>query len=63
MKQVENECVGCELPCIGPACRYRNVIRYYCDECGDEIGPDDMYRVDNEDLCEYCLKNRFRVEE
>ena len=35
MTRIENECVGCGLPCLGlilvpidPS------VRYYCDECG-----------------------------
>lgn len=31
---------------------------YYCDRCGDELCSD-RYRVDDEDLCEYCLKDMF----
>jgi hypothetical protein len=31
---------------------------YYCDKCGDEL--DEIYEVDGDDLCEECLKERFR---
>ena len=61
MKQIENECVDCGLPCLGLACVYRNVIRYYCDKCGEEIDPDNMYDVDDQDLCEWCLKDMFKA--
>ena len=56
---IENDCVGCGLPCIGDACPYRNAEHRYCDKCNDEIG-DDYYDVDGEELCEDCLKERFR---
>lgn len=64
MIKVENECVGCppEMGCIGEGCPHRNVPRYYCDHCGDELDPDEFYVVDGEDLCEDCLKDRFRKE-
>lgn len=62
MRETSNECVDCGLPCLGPACPYTHVVRYYCDRCGEEIGPDDMYRVDDEDLCEWCLKKIFKAD-
>ena len=61
MRRVENECVYCGLPCLGSACSYRNVVRYYCDKCEEEINPDDMYEVDGQDLCEWCLKDMFKA--
>ena len=60
MVKIENDCVSCGLPCIGNACRFREVEHRYCDKCGDELGHE-YYDVDGEDLCEYCLKERFRV--
>ena len=36
MQRVENDCVGCVLPCLGASCPHRESIRYYCDDCGDE---------------------------
>lgn len=59
MVKIENECVSCGLPCIGNACKYRNVPRRYCDKCGDEIDSE-WYDVDGDELCEYCLKERFK---
>lgn len=53
MYKTENQCVDCGLPCLGSACRYRNVRVSYCDRCGDE-GAD--YRIDGEDYCEDCAK-------
>lgn len=53
MLKIENQCVDCELPCLGSSCRYRNVPVFYCDRCGDEGA---KYRIDNEDYCEDCAK-------
>lgn len=62
MVRVENDCVDCGLPCIGEACPLRHVEHRYCDKCDEEIGGE-YYDVDGEELCEYCLKERFRVVE
>lgn len=59
MIKLENECVGCEH-CIGLGCPNREVARCYCDKCGEEISSDEIYDVDGEDLCEWCLKERFK---
>lgn len=58
----ENRCVDCadELGCIGRACPNRNVEVHYCDNCGEEL--DVIYEVDGDELCEECLKDRFRME-
>lgn len=60
MHKHENHCVDCGLPCIGSNCPNMNVPVYYCDDCGDEIDFDDVYDVYGDDLCEDCLKERFR---
>jgi hypothetical protein len=64
MKEITNECVGCpsEMGCLGNSCPNRNVERYYCDVCGEELD-DEIYEVDGEDLCIECLKERFRKED
>lgn len=49
MIKVENDCVNCGLPCMGSACPNRNVLYFYCDECGDNA---DLYHFDGEQLCE-----------
>ena len=64
MMRIEDHCVGCTdlgLHCIGPHCRNANVEVHYCDECGSEL--EDIYEVDGEELCEYCLKDKFRRED
>ena len=62
MERIENHCVGCpkEMGCLGSACPNRNVRVIYCDICKEEIGIDDVYEVDGQDLCEDCLKDMFR---
>ena len=65
MVKNENGCVGCTsmgLPCRGDSCPNRNVVTYFCDKCGDELGSDEIYDVDGEELCEYCLKQMFKKE-
>ena len=36
MVRIENDCVGCDLPCIS-SCPYREVEHYYCDECKGDV--------------------------
>jgi hypothetical protein len=58
MTKKEDHCVDCGLPCLGSSCPNRNVLVYYCDQCGEEIG--ELYEVDGKDLCESCLKDMFK---
>lgn len=58
MKRVENECVDCGLPCLGSSCPYRNVIRFYCDRCGEEVK---LYHYNSEEICGECLLKEFEV--
>ena len=60
MKKIENECVSCGLPCLGSGCPNRNVIRFYCDRCGEE---GKLYHYDSEEICEECLLKEFDVVE
>ena len=64
MTKIENHCCDCATPgypCIGNACHLRKVVVHYCDRCGEEL--DDIYDVDDEELCEECLKENFRRNE
>lgn len=61
MKRIENECVGCDLPCLGSTCPNRNVVRFYCDECNEEDTP--LYHYDGKELCAYCLLQKFDIVE
>lgn len=61
MREIEDRCVGCPT-CVGSTCKNVNVPVYYCDECGEELDPDEIYRVGSEDLCEDCLKDMFKYD-
>lgn len=63
MKRIENDCVDCGLPCAGFACKHREVTRYYCDECGDECLPNELYihPIDGAELCKDCMLNKLDV--
>lgn len=57
----ENECVDCGLPCIYESCPYWAVIRFYCDECNNEVNT--LYWWDGQQLCLDCIEARLeRVE-
>lgn len=58
MTRYYNECVGCELPCIA-SCQYLEVPHYYCDECGEEFLPEELYMYDDEMLCKDCFVKHF----
>ena len=53
-----NECYGCPRPCCSH-CSQSSVEVRICDDCCDEEAD---YRVDGEDLCEGCLRERLREE-
>lgn len=57
MVKYENQCVGCET-CIGSSCKYKRVPVHYCDKCEWELG--EIFDVDDQELCEECLKDMFR---
>ena len=56
MKQIEDDCVDCGLPCLGVACPYKKAAHWYCDECGSEMDPQDLYLFEGREICEDCLK-------
>ena len=62
LKCIENECVDCppELGCLGDSCPYKNVPRFYCDECEDEVT---LYEYDGEELCLECIAKRLQIVE
>ena len=61
MKKIENGCVGCptEMGCLGNSCKYRNIVVFYCDECGEET--DTLYRYNGYELCQDCLLDKFDI--
>ena len=59
MTKIEDECVCCDLPCLGSSCPNRNVKRYYCDCCGDEVEYGELYEFDGEELCLSCIEERL----
>ena len=65
MLKIENHCCDCAAPgypCRGSICPRRRVEVHYCDKCGEELPDDEIYEADDEELCEDCLKERFRKE-
>ena len=56
----DDECISCDI-CIGNSCPNRNVKRYYCDACRDEV--DTLYDVNGIQLCEECTLKQFKVVE
>lgn len=64
MIKYENRCCDCATPaypCRGSLCPLLRVPVHYCDDprCGVELPDDGIYKVDDEELCEECLKERF----
>lgn len=59
MIQFEDECVGCPQGCI--SCGRKHVPHFYCDNCGEEIDLDDLYKDDDEMLCRDCILSRFQA--
>ena len=60
MKQIENDCVSCGMPCLYEGCPYYRVEHYYCDVCGAE---ETLYNTDDGELCADCvLDNIDKVE-
>lgn len=65
MIKYENHCCGCAAPgypCLGSACPFVDVPVYYCDRCKYEIDGD-VYEDDDGDLCEDCLKEKYKKSE
>ena len=51
----ESACVGCpeEMGCVREACPYYEVIRMFCDNCGDE--QINLWYFDGEQWCQDCI--------
>ena len=62
MIRMEDECVGCpiDMGCLGSACPFKSVPRFYCDRCGEESK---LYWWNHEQLCLTCIEEELeRVE-
>lgn len=61
----ENECVGCppNMGCLGSACPNREVEHCECDECHEEIDPDDAVVECGSDYCPECYRKIMGIEE
>lgn len=60
MRKIENECVSCDLPCMGSTCPYLNVEHFYCDECDEETT---LYHYEGEELCINCIAKKLDIVE
>lgn len=56
--EYENECVSCDLPCLGSACPNRRVPHLYCDKCKHEV--DDLYDYDDKQICLDCIVKQLK---
>lgn len=62
MIKYENDCFGCAnetYPCIGDLCKQKQVPHYYCDNCKEEFGSDELYIYDDSEICLDCLLENF----
>lgn len=65
MVKIENHCCDCAVPgypCRGNLCPLRKVRVTYCDKCDPncENPLDDIFDVDDQELCEVCVLDKFR---
>lgn len=61
MIRVENLCSGCdihEMPCMGSACPYYEMVFYECDDCESQ---EDLYYFDGYELCLKCILKRLDI--
>ena len=56
MREIENQCVGCETCTLGSGCPLLRVEVITCDVCGDEA----KYSIDDQDYCADCAAERLK---
>lgn len=62
MVKIENDCVGpCPQGCMGSRCPKRRTPHFYCDKCGEEFQPEELYDVDGEMLCDDCTLSLYKT--
>lgn len=62
MIKVVDECVrACPERMCNSSCPNLNVKHYYCDCCGEECDPEDLYDFDGDMLCAECLLGNFQT--
>lgn len=57
MREYENYCVDCDLPCIGDSCSNKNVPIDYCDICKKEYAD---YKIEQIYFCKSCVKKYIK---
>lgn len=61
MVRMEDDCVACDVWCMGAACKYFYPNpHFYCDECGKEV--DELWKYDNSELCYDCLCEALKAD-
>lgn len=55
MIRLDDDCVECSKPCTSSCPMYHPQPHYYCDVCGEERYPEDLYDVDGVMVCGDCL--------
>lgn len=58
MIKIENDCVGCDLPCLGTTCPHREIPYFYCDDCEYEC--EELFHYEEQQLCIDCIVKRLR---
>ena len=63
MIKIKDECVGCppEMGCLGSGCPNRNVVRYYCDKCKNEVDEGELLHYDGEHWCADCIIESLEI--
>lgn len=61
MIKYEDECVDCPQGCIN--CGRKHVPHYFCDDCGEEYQPEELYtHPDTEDVyCKNCILSKLET--